>query len=106
MRARQLTSRRTRERIAASVDQILAAAERPPWFGSAVPPARAGVAGAEAQLRALSKALRGPSLVYARGVALTNILLHDGRSPLYEPAAATAAEFHTRLALEALAGHR
>ena len=104
LRAHELTSRRSRQRIAASIDCILELPEHPGRFSAAVRPSGSSVASARSQLQAISELLRAPEPVYARGVALTNVLVHDGLSPLYDPAGAAGTREWTQRAIDALDG--
>lgn len=104
LRARQLTSRRHREMIADSLDQLVRAAERPPRWGSAVSPVRGSIDAARTELAQISEALRSPVPAYARGVALSEALVHDGQSPLYGAFEAASAWYWARLAILALKG--
>jgi len=83
-RARRLTTRRSRDRIARGIERAVAEAERP-WNGmrAAVPVQRRTVLGARPTLLALVRALRSPAPVAAQGVALALRLLTDGGGPLY-----------------------
>lgn len=81
-RAAYLTSRCTRERIADDVERFVAYAERAPSRVT-VAPARAAVTANRDELRCLAATLRGPSPVYARGIAELVVLLGDGTGPAY-----------------------
>jgi hypothetical protein len=104
-RAARLTSRRSRERLAASVDGVLAAAARPsPGLSSAVRPCREEVVSAASLLIELRKLLRSTAPVYCRGVAMIRGLLHDGGSPLYSPDRRGALKRELEVILSALEG--
>jgi hypothetical protein len=85
LRAARLTSPRTRARVADDVERLLAAAEAPP-SPRRIGPCRAVVAAAAEQLRETAALLRGPTPVYARGIAMLTLLLSDGTGPAYAPA--------------------
>jgi hypothetical protein len=104
-RAARLTSRRSRERLAASVDGVLAAAARPtPRFSSAVDPCREEVASAASLLIEVRELLRSTVPVYCRGVAMVRGLLQDGGSPLYSPDRRGALKRELEVILSALEG--
>jgi hypothetical protein len=85
-RAASLTSRRSRDRLAASIDNILAAAARPPSLQSvAIDPCRSEVAAAKELLGLTGELLRSAAPVYAQGVAILACLLRDGGGALYAP---------------------
>jgi hypothetical protein len=85
-RAAGLTSRRSRDRLAASVDNLFAAAARPASLHSlAIDPCRSEVAAAAPLLDLTGELLRAPAPVYAQGVAMLACLLRDGGSALYAP---------------------
>ena len=106
-RAVRLTRVRTRERLAARVDYVLAAAQRPVrGLSSAIEPDRGGVAVASPRLIAVRELLRSTAPVYAQGVAMLEHLLRDGGSPLYVPASRRALDHELDLILAALGGDR
>ena len=84
-RARQLTRARSRRRLAASVDRLVAEVDYDPGgrLSSAVPVRRDQVAEARATLVAIAGALRDLDSVDPRGVALVLRLITDPASPLY-----------------------
>jgi uncharacterized protein with von Willebrand factor type A (vWA) domain len=83
-RARQLTSRRTRTGLAASIRHLLDAAEaRPRGFTSAVPIQRHEILSERQLLLQLAAALESPDELEARGLALVDRLLISGDSPVY-----------------------
>ena len=85
-RAARLTSERSREKMAARVEDIIVDAERPPRPKSvAVEPDRGEIAIAEPLLIEVRELLRSTAPVYARGVAMLKSLLGDGGSALYLP---------------------
>jgi hypothetical protein len=104
-RAARLTSRRSRERLAASVDGVLTAAARPaPGFSSAVRPCRGEVVSAASLLIEVRELLRSTAPVYCGGVAMVRGLLRDGGSPLYLPDRRGALKGELEVILSALEG--
>jgi hypothetical protein len=81
-RAAYLTRRCTRERIAEDIERFVEYAERAPSRVT-VAPARTAVHANRDELRCLAETLRGPSPVYARGIAELVVLLGDGTGPAY-----------------------
>jgi hypothetical protein len=101
LRAGQITARKRRLRIAASLLDAVAVAERPPG-GAAVPVHRPAVREARAALMSLARELAERPLLSPRGVALVSKLLRDGTGPLYRTTAngeLAAAVDHARRAL-------
>lgn len=85
-RAGRLTSERSRAKLAASVDGVLAAVIRPARaLSSAVEPHHYEVVAARPLLIQVGEVLRSRAPVYSQGVALLEQLLKDGGSPLYLP---------------------
>jgi hypothetical protein len=85
-RAARLTRRRSREDLAAWVDEILtAAAGRPHDLSVAVHPDHDEVLGASSRLIEVAELLRSPAPVYVQGVAMLRDLLSDGGSCVYVP---------------------
>jgi hypothetical protein len=83
-RARQLTSRRTRAGLAASIRNLLAAAEeKPRGFTAAVPIQRHDIRSERQMLLQLAADLESDDELNARGMALVERLLMDGASPVY-----------------------
>src|SRR5438874_8266802 len=82
-RASLLTSARVRERIATRLREIVAAAEDPRIRITKAPVARDEVLAAARELRLLASRLQAPAPVDPRGVAKVNLLIGDGRGPLY-----------------------
>jgi hypothetical protein len=83
-RARQLTSRRSRAGLAASIRNLLVAAEEPPrGFTSAVPIQRRDILRERQMLLQLATDLESDDELNARGIALVERLLIDGASPVY-----------------------
>ena len=104
-RAARLTSDRGRERLAASVEDIRAAAMRPArGFSVAIEPCRDQVEEAGPLLIQIGDLLRSSAPVYAQGVARLEILLKDGGSPLYTPAWRGALSHELEMIVAALEG--
>jgi hypothetical protein len=100
--AARLTSRRTRERLARSINGAIETADKPaPRLTAAVPPARDEVLAASHELRALAHRLCAPAPAAPRGVALVELLLRDGASALYLGGGLRAEVRKARLALDA-----
>jgi hypothetical protein len=81
-RAATLTTRPMRARIAAGLER-LTRVEREPWSRWRVLPFREAVRVNASELHALAAVLRGPSPVYASGVAMLRRLITDGTGPAY-----------------------
>jgi hypothetical protein len=104
-RAAWLTRSRNREKLAASVDAVLAAAERPMLrLSSAVEPDRGEVTAVSPLLVELRELLRSRAPVYAQGVAMLMQLLRDGGSPVYLAPWRGALEQELQAILAALEG--
>jgi hypothetical protein len=83
-RARQLTSEETRQRIAASLERLLAEADEAPRpFSSKVPIARAQIRDCRWDIEGLVERLKAPTYICPQAVAMANLLIHDGAGPLY-----------------------
>jgi hypothetical protein len=83
-RARQLTSRRRRAGLAASIRNLLDAAEEPPrGFTVAVPIQRRAILGERQMLLQLAEDLESQDELKPRGIAIVERLLIDGGSPFY-----------------------
>jgi hypothetical protein len=83
-RARQLTSRRSRAGLAASIRNLLdAAEERPRGFTAAVPIQRRAILRERRLLLQLAAELESQDELEPRGIVLVERLLIDGASPLY-----------------------
>jgi hypothetical protein len=84
-RAAQLTSPRSRRRVAAGLAGAFQSAQnRRPRIAAALPPQASEVLEARAVLNALRRRLGGSGAVNARGVAMLLELLSDSASPLYQ----------------------
>jgi hypothetical protein len=100
-----LTSDRGRERLAASVEDIGAAAMRPArGFSVAIEPSRDEVEEAGPLLIQIGDLLRSTAPVYSQGAARLESLLTDGGSPLYIPAWRGALSHELELIIAALEG--
>jgi hypothetical protein len=86
-RAAQLTSNRSRARLAEEIERVLAPSARPAAGSSSALRADAiEVAAAADRLIEIRGLLRSRAPIYARGVAMLRCLLRDGGGPLYSPA--------------------
>jgi hypothetical protein len=84
-KARRLTRRRKRNRLAAGIERMIAHAEAPPErLSSAIPVHSRAVLAVRDQLAQIAERLRGPAPVYAQGVALVDALLANSDGPLYQ----------------------
>jgi hypothetical protein len=84
-RARQLTTRGARRRLAKGLEGAIRAAERPAQpFSAAVAVNRAAVDSARGALVALVDRLNSAEPVGAQGIVLTRRLLADPAGPLYQ----------------------
>jgi hypothetical protein len=83
-RARQINSRRFRAGLAASIRNLLDAAEEPRRaFTSAVPVRRYAILGERELLLELAAELESGEDLRPRGIALVERLVTDGSSPIY-----------------------
>jgi hypothetical protein len=105
MRAHQLTSRTTRDRLTDCINKILRSSDDLRRWRLTIAPERVCVDAARAELEAIAEILDGRSLVYARGVAMATELLQSPQSPLFDPHEADSAWYCARLAVRALQGH-
>jgi hypothetical protein len=103
LRARQLTSGRTRARLAALLERAVEEAESPqPLRSSAVPLNRDEIQRCRGLLYNLAAELCDDQPLTPRGVLLVRELLRDSGSPLYSPTAEGALEFELRRTRAAL----
>jgi len=87
-RAEQITSLRSRRKLAANLNRTLRKAELPQAsFTAAVPLQRHEILSARSEIERLAKDLVAPGDVEPRGVLLVHRLLTDGSSPFYTPGA-------------------
>jgi hypothetical protein len=86
VRARQLTTPRSRRQLARGLVGVLRSARggAPAWT-AATRPYLPDVADTTAVIAALSRRLRAPEPVSAQGVAMVRVLLTDGNGLLYQP---------------------
>jgi hypothetical protein len=80
--AARLTTQPSRSRVARALERLARAASEPARLWGILPSRRAIAENAE-ELRALAALLRGPSPVYAQGVAMLRVLVSDGTGPVY-----------------------
>jgi hypothetical protein len=107
VRAAQLLSARHRRRLAAAMERLVREADAPPHrsFSVALEPARDQVAEARSSLLFLAYLLRHADPAGARGVAIVERLLTDGRSDLYDSGSVRGTvALRVQMALDALVG--
>jgi hypothetical protein len=93
LRARQLLGHRVRRELACDIDSVLARAEHPPhWHSALLPVQAAAVRAARPELVTLRDALLDESRASYRAVALAVLLLHDPHGPIYVPGESSVAE--------------
>ncbi len=103
VRAHDLVTDRHRCSLATAMDRIVSEATAAgPRRVTAVPVNWDAVLVAETDLRELAERLRTPAPVPARGVALVDRLLTDGKGPLFNPARAAELLLAARRASEML----
>jgi hypothetical protein len=108
-RVRQIVDRRSRERLALELEAIIETAATVPASARQLPPSLIDlrlteISAAQHRLRALAQALRDAYPPTARGVALTMLLIHHGRSPLYVDYAPGDVTLAAEMTIAALAG--
>jgi hypothetical protein len=104
LRARQLVSPRTRERLAAALERLVECAKRRPAPSEIVWVAHREILEARSELLGLASRLRDARPVYARGVAMVARLIHDGTGPAFTPHAGVALRRAVAAAANALEG--
>lgn len=83
-RARELVGEQNRERIATSLERLLAEVDSGPrTLSSRAPIARAAIRESRGTLETIVERLKAPAYVSAQGVALISLLLSDGAGPFY-----------------------
>jgi hypothetical protein len=105
LRAKQLPDRRTRDRLATAITRLVRIAEGPSRAPIATPnpPFRPRQVQANRRLLLeLAERLQGPESVALRGMALTSLMLEDGRGPLTTDSDPLTLERAVRAALSAL----
>jgi hypothetical protein len=104
LRARQLADRKTRNRLAAAIRHLIRIADghRAPLTTPNPPFRPKQVQANRSLLVELAERLRGPRSVALRGMALTSLLLTDGRGPLTTESDPATLERAVRAALAAL----
>jgi hypothetical protein len=86
LRARNLTTARSRKRLADALAGVLrSAGKERPGFTAAVRPRAEDVLETVAAIASIERRLRASGPVAARGVAQIRLLLIDGDGPLYQP---------------------
>jgi hypothetical protein len=107
LRARQLVSPESRQRLATSLERLVETAQRAPCLGPvAVPLARREILELRVTLLGLAASLRTERPVYAQGMASLSLLLRNGCTPAYSPRAGHGLHGAIRATAEALDGHR
>jgi len=103
VRAQQLTTARSRRRLAGGLARVRrdAVDELSGWT-AVVAPDRHEVAAAALEIAALERRLRDGGRVDAAGAAMLRLLLTDGSSPLYDPVGAGSLARHLRAVVGAL----
>jgi hypothetical protein len=87
--AHQMVGLRAQQRLADTLERVLAAASgRPHPGGARAALNRRGILAARADLSALAERLRAGTPAPVQGLALATLLVHDGASPLYTRRAA------------------
>jgi hypothetical protein len=102
-RASQLARRSARDRIAAALEHAALTVDDPAGR-LATPPLRAAVRANRAQLMDLAALLRHGGLVYARGIAILELVLIDGTGPAYTDRRGEGLARQLQLAAEGLSG--
>jgi hypothetical protein len=103
VRARRITSRRSRRRVAHGLARAMRDAQvMPPAFSAAVRPHEREVQADRTVLATLERRLRAPEPVTARGMAMLQVLLTEATSPLYRPGEPGALGSELRAAAAAL----
>jgi hypothetical protein len=80
--AARLTTGRVRCGLANALERLASTANEPGRLWGVLPSRKAVAANAD-ELRSLASLLRGPSPVYAQGMAMLRILVSDGTGPAY-----------------------
>jgi hypothetical protein len=100
-RARELCQPKLRRKLAENIERVVEDANLPSYWLIA-PLNRRGITECRPLLLGLAEDLRSTGPVYARGVALVQLLLMDGRSPIYAPSDPRQLEEEVRRARVAL----
>lgn len=102
-RAAQLARPGARARLAGALERFALAAQLPPGAFTASP-LRSAVGRNRDGLLELAGSLRRPELLYARGIALLELILIDGTGPAYADRSGEGLALQLQLAADALAG--
>jgi hypothetical protein len=103
LRARRLTTARSRTRVASGLAGVVrSAGNGRPVFTAAVRPRSEDVHELGALISSIERRLRAPGPVAAQGVAIVRLLLIDGNGPLYRPSDPSALGACLRAAAAAL----
>jgi hypothetical protein len=107
LRARQLVSTESRQRLARGLERLVEAAQRAPCLCPIpVPISRREIRDMRSTLLGLAAYLRTERPVYAQGMASLSLLLSNGCSPAYGPHPANRLQDAIRATSEALDGHQ
>jgi hypothetical protein len=105
LRAKQLADRKTRDKLATAITHLIRIADgHRAAIAAPNPPFRPKQAN-RALLVELAERLRGPRSVALRGMALTSLLLNDGRGPMTTESDPATLERAVRATLAALNQH-
>lgn len=102
-RAAQLVGRANRYRLAAALEHLALTADAPPRLWRTAP-RRGAVEANWRQLMDLATTLRQGGLLYARGIAILELVLIDGSGPAYSDARGEGLARQLQLAGAALGG--
>jgi hypothetical protein len=102
-RAAQLAAPGTRSRIAEGLEHVVLTADGPRGR-LRTPPLREAVQANRARLMALASILRHGGLLYARGIAVLELVLIDGTGPAYTDPRGEGLARQLQLAAESLTG--
>jgi hypothetical protein len=106
MRAQQLTTHRSRHRLAGGLDRVQRhAASEVSGLTAVVAPDRHEVTAAAREIATLECRLRDGERIDAAGAAMVRLLLTDGTSSLYDPVGPGSLARHLRVAAAALESH-
>jgi hypothetical protein len=104
LRAKQIADRKTRNKLATAITRLIRIADghRPPIMVPNPPFRPKQVQANRSLLVELAERLRGPQSVALQGMALTSLLLNDGRGPLTTASDPATLERAVRATLAAL----
>jgi hypothetical protein len=97
-RAHELVGEKTRRKLAASLERLLAEAYSAPRpFSSQAPIARAAIRNSYGELETIVERLKAPAYISSQGVAMISLLLTDGAGSLYGNNPGRSEELHRAL---------